>query len=90
MLRWISHALMGINLVLALGMLLVYATPYLDPRWAAPVALLGFGYYPLLLGLLLCSVLWILRWNIRFLLTLVVLVLGWRVHERFWKWPVLV
>ncbi|MFM7496833.1 MAG: endonuclease/exonuclease/phosphatase family protein [Bacteroidota bacterium] len=90
MLRWISHALMGINLVLALGMLLVYATPYLDPRWAAPLALLGFGYYPLLLGLLLCSVLWILRWNIRFLLTLVVLVLGWRVHERFWKWPVLV
>lgn len=87
LLRWISHALMGINLALAVGMLLVYASPYLDPRWLAPLALLGFAYYPLLVGLLLCSVLWILRRNFRFLLTLVVLVLGWSVHARYWKWP---
>lgn len=87
LLRWLGHALMGINLALAGAMLAVYAVPFLDPRWFAPLALLGFGYYPLLMGLVACGTWWVLRRNPRFLLSLLVLLVGWTVHPRFWRWP---
>lgn len=67
LLRWLGHAIMGINLALAGAMLAVYAVPFLDPRWFAPLALLGFGYYPLLMGLVACGTWWVLRRNPRFL-----------------------
>jgi len=76
--------LTAINLLLALGMLGVYAIPWLDPRWFAPLALVGFLYYPLLIGLIACAVLWILRKNHRFWISLAVLALGFRVHPVWW------
>jgi endonuclease/exonuclease/phosphatase family metal-dependent hydrolase len=87
LLRWLGHAFMGIHVALAVAMLAVYAVPFLDPRWFAPLALLGFGYYPLLIGLVVCGMGWLLRRNPRFLLSLLVLLLGWNIHPRFWQWP---
>ncbi|MFM8512727.1 MAG: hypothetical protein ACKOBI_03150 [Bacteroidota bacterium] len=46
--RGLRATLTGINLFLAMGMLAVYAIPWLDPRWLTPLALVGFLYYPLL------------------------------------------
>jgi endonuclease/exonuclease/phosphatase family metal-dependent hydrolase len=79
--------LTAINILLALGMLGVYAIPWLDPRWFAPLALVGFLYYPLLAGLTVCGLIWIIRLNIRFWISLVVIVLGFRVHQVWWHWP---
>ena len=78
---------MGINWAMAGGMLVVYAAPMLDPRWFPPLALVGFGYYPLMLGLVVCGIWWALRRNSRFFLSLMVLAMGWTVHPRFWQWP---
>ena len=85
--RGLRATLTGINLLLALGMLGVYAIPWLDPRWLAPLALVGFLYVPLLAGLILCSVFWMIRRNARFWISVVMIALGWKVHSVWWQWP---
>ncbi|MFM7288035.1 MAG: endonuclease/exonuclease/phosphatase family protein [Bacteroidota bacterium] len=85
--RGLRATLTGINLFLAMGMLAVYAIPWLDPRWLAPLALVGFLYYPLLAGLIICSVLWIIRRNARFWISVVIIALGWKVHSVWWQLP---
>ena len=85
--RGLRATLTGINLFLAMGMLAVYAIPWLDPRWLTPLALVGFLYYPLLAGLIICSVLWIFRRNARFWISVVIIALGWKVHSVWWQWP---
>ncbi len=85
--RSLRATLTGINLLLALAMLGVYAIPWLDPRWFAPLALAGFLYYPLLTGLIISSVLWLVRKNHRFWISFVVIALGFQVHSVYWKWP---
>ena len=70
-----------------MGMLGVYAIPWLDPRWLPPLALVGFLYVPLLAGLIICSVLWMIRGNARFWISVVIIALGWRVHSVWWQWP---
>ncbi|MBM3923858.1 MAG: hypothetical protein FJ338_03205 [Sphingomonadales bacterium] len=84
--RGLRTTLAGINLLLALGMLGVYAIPWLDPRWLAPLALVGFLYYPLLAGLIICSVLWMIHGNARFWISVVIIALGWKVHSVWWQW----
>jgi len=85
--RGLRATLTGINLFLAMGMLGVYAIPWLDPRWLAPLALVGFLYVPLLAGLIICSVLWMIRRNVRFWISVVMIALGWKVHSVWWQWP---
>jgi len=85
--KGLSTTLMAINILLALGMLGVYAIPWLDPRWFAALALAGFLYYPLLTGLVVCSMLWIIRRNARFWISLLVIALGFRVHPVWWQFP---
>jgi endonuclease/exonuclease/phosphatase family metal-dependent hydrolase len=85
--KGLRATLTGINLFLALGMLVVYVIPWLDPRWLAPLALVGFLYYPLLAGLIICSVLWMIRRNSRFWISVTVIALGWQVHSVWWQWP---
>ncbi|NDC72472.1 MAG: hypothetical protein EBZ62_03340 [Sphingobacteriia bacterium] len=85
--RGLRATLTGINLLLAMGMLAVYAIPWLDPRWLAPLALVGFLYVPLLAGLIICSVLWMIRVNARFWISVVIIALGWKVHSMWWQWP---
>ncbi|MEY3573727.1 MAG: hypothetical protein RLZZ617_325 [Bacteroidota bacterium] len=85
--RGLRATLTGINLFLAMGMLGVYAIPWLDPRWLPPLALVGFLYVPLLAGLIICSVLWMIRGNVRCWISVVIIALGWRVHSVWWQWP---
>lgn len=83
---WFNRSLFVLNLGLAAGMCLVYAAPWLDPRWFAPLALVGFLYYPMLVGCLVMAMWWLIKVDTRALLSLVVLCLGWQVHPHFWKW----
>ncbi|MFM8317858.1 MAG: hypothetical protein ACKOAV_05745, partial [Bacteroidota bacterium] len=85
--RGLRATLTGINLFLAMGMLAVYAIPWLDPRWLAPLALVGFLYVPLVAGLIICSVLWMIRRNARFWISVVIIALGWKVHSVWWQLP---
>jgi endonuclease/exonuclease/phosphatase family metal-dependent hydrolase len=84
--RGLRFTLTTINFLLAVGMLGVYAIPWLDPRLFAPLSLGGFLYYPMLIGLVGCLLVWILRKNYRFWISLVVLALGFRVHPVWWNW----
>lgn len=85
--RGLTAILVLMNILLAVAMLGVYAIPWLDPRWFAALALAGFLYYPLLIGLAICAMLWIFQRSFRVWISLVVIALGFRVHTAWWQWP---
>lgn len=71
------------NLLAALALLLGYVAPYLRPSSFWPIAFFGLALPYLYLINLLFLIVWVILGNIRFLLPLIFLILGYKILPRF-------
>lgn len=73
----INRIVFALNGLAILALLLSYAAPYISPEWYWPIAFLGLGY-PVLVGIhLVFIVYWVAVFKLRFLYSLVALILGY-------------
>jgi endonuclease/exonuclease/phosphatase family metal-dependent hydrolase len=81
----IDKVILAINILCALCLLLSYLAPDTDPRDYSIIALLGFGYIPLLLTNIILIIYWGIRKNLLFLISAVSILTGINVFLYFFQ-----
>ncbi|MCK4699982.1 MAG: hypothetical protein KAT38_06595, partial [Bacteroidales bacterium] len=71
-----------INLIFAAGLLLSYISVYVNPSLFWPTAFFGLVYPLLLLANVLFMILWLVRLRKEFLISLIIILLGWGYIKR--------
>lgn len=82
----IRKLLIIINSLFALGLLLSYAAPYINPCDFWPLAFFGLAFPYLLISNIVFLLIWIFRGSRYFLLPLIVLLLGYQSIPNYIQW----
>lgn len=83
---FLSKVLFLINIAFAIALALSYLAPYTDPKNFLPIVFLGLLYPILLLMNLLFVFVWIILLDIRFLLSLIIIIIGWNNLQLFFNY----
>jgi endonuclease/exonuclease/phosphatase family metal-dependent hydrolase len=85
--RILSHVLQYVNLALAFLLLLCYLSVYVSPKFFWQLAFLGLAYPYILFINIIAVVFWIIFRKKEFLISLVVIALGWNFMARILQVP---
>ncbi len=81
--KFISSTLFFVNLFLALGLVGAYAAPHVNPQEFWPLAFLGLAFPYLFIANILCVLFWLIRGKKHFILSFIVLILGYKMLPNF-------
>lgn len=86
-LSWFDKVVYILNSLAAIGLIIAYFLPYIPPKKFQFIAVLTLGVPLLLLTNLAFVIYWLFRVKKQFLLSFILLLLGYKTIGKFYQWP---